>query len=571
MTIAKWIGGWLKGLSSDTKPTGTGLTGYTFIEINTGDIYYFNGTTWTLINSAGGNVGTAQSNTFGDFDQIFRSSRFLLRNPANTFSYIFATSAIGANRTITIPLLTGNDNLVTEAHTQTFTNKTISAANNSIVDSVVTAGAILKSNGTKYIGLPRGTANQILTVNAGGTDIVWSTPAGGGNVSTGSSNTYGDFDQIFRSARVIVRNPANTFGYNFTASAIAADRTVTIPLLTAGDTLVMEAFAATITNKTINATNNTITDTSTAAGDILKSNGSKFIRFGRGTANQVLAVNAGGTDIAWTTAGSGNVSTSGANTYGDFDQIFRSSRLKVTNPANTFNYSITGSAIAAARNLTLPLLTADDIVVTEAFAQTLSNKTINIDSNTLKHSTTNAAGDLYKSNGTSLQRLARGTANQLLQVNAGGTDIAWQTVAGATAREDLATTVSDAIAVGATTSYITMKANHQRLSTSALIALDDFIVDIDFTNKTQFRASFHVTRDSNTTVPSGSVFIRVVDSTNSANILFETAAISTEGRQTVTLTALPGWATGKKTIVPHARTSAGTKAPQIVGLNIWLK
>lgn len=57
----------------------------------------------------------------------------------------------------------------------------------------------------------------------------------------------------------------------------------------------------TLTNKTVNATNNTITDSSTAAGDVLKSNGTKFVRLARGSAFQVLAVNSGGSDLAYTT------------------------------------------------------------------------------------------------------------------------------------------------------------------------------------------------------------------------------------------------------------------------------
>lgn len=39
-----------------------------------------------------------------------------------------------------------------------------------------TAGDILKSNGTKYVRLPRGTALQQIRTNAAGTDIEWFTP-----------------------------------------------------------------------------------------------------------------------------------------------------------------------------------------------------------------------------------------------------------------------------------------------------------------------------------------------------------------------------------------------------------
>ena len=39
----------------------------------------------------------------------------------------------------------------------------------------------------------------------------------------------------------------------------------------------------------------------------------------------------------------------------------------------------------AARNVTLPLLTADDTLVTQAFAQTLTNKTIDAAANTISN------------------------------------------------------------------------------------------------------------------------------------------------------------------------------------------
>jgi len=54
-------------------------------------------------------------------------SAFRLRNPAQDFNYLFNTSAIVASRTITLPLLTGNDTLVFECHCQTLTNKTFVA------------------------------------------------------------------------------------------------------------------------------------------------------------------------------------------------------------------------------------------------------------------------------------------------------------------------------------------------------------------------------------------------------------------------------------------------------------
>ena len=64
---------------------------------------------------------------------------------------------------------------------------------------------------------------------------------------------------------------------------------------------------------------------------------------------------------------------------------FRSGKLGITNPANTFEYKFVGSAITTAdKNITLPLLTASDTAVTQAFAQTLTNKTMDFEDNTIK-------------------------------------------------------------------------------------------------------------------------------------------------------------------------------------------
>ena len=65
-------------------------------------------------------------------DFSVRSGKRKLRNPANTFDYVETASAITANRTITEPLLTGNDTRVYQAHTQTLTGKTISAETNTL-------------------------------------------------------------------------------------------------------------------------------------------------------------------------------------------------------------------------------------------------------------------------------------------------------------------------------------------------------------------------------------------------------------------------------------------------------
>jgi hypothetical protein len=261
-------------------------------------------------------VYTDQANTFGAFDQLFPTSRLKLGDSDASHAYIFAGSNLSANRTITWPLLTGNDIPVLEAFATTITNKTINATNNTITDTSTATGDLLKSNGTKFVRMARGTSLQVLRTNSGGTDLEWATPAGGGDVLLGGTNTYGDFDSIFRSSRIKLRNPANTFSYSFVGSAIDADRNWTLPLLTGNDVAVAEAHTQTVTNKTVNTTDNSLTATSQATGDILANNGSKFVRKARGTSLQVLRTNSGATDIEWASLDSERVGKSTASGNG---------------------------------------------------------------------------------------------------------------------------------------------------------------------------------------------------------------------------------------------------------------
>ena len=127
--------------------------------------------------------------------------------------------------------------------------------------------------------------------------------------------------------------------------------------------------------------------------------------------------------------------TSAVNDWGPFMQTFRNQNIRMMNPANTFGYLWNTSAIANSRNITLPLLTADDTIVFANHTQTLTNKTltsptmtaltINTDSNTIKHGTTNNAGDLLVNTGTKFDRFARGAADQILSMNASGTSTSW--------------------------------------------------------------------------------------------------------------------------------------------------
>lgn len=176
--------------------------------------------------------------------------------------------------------------------------------------------------------------------------------------------------------------------------------------------------------------------------------------------------------------------TDQTNTWGAFDQIFPSSRLLIQNPAATFNYTIAGSAITAGRTLTLPLLTGPDTVAVLALAQTFTNKTLVLSSNTV-NDTSAALGDLIKHDGTSYKRYAKGTSLQVLRVASGGADLEWASISSYTENKGSSTKSGDA----ATTTFTIA---HGLGSTPGFVAVtpgstdadSDYWITVDATNIT---------------------------------------------------------------------------------------
>jgi hypothetical protein len=109
----------------------------------------------------------------------------------------------------------------------------------------------------------------------------------------------------------------NAFNINIVVDAQTASKVVKLPAQTnTPDYISLRTQTETLTGKTINATSNTITDTGTAQGDLMVSNGTKFIRRGMGTGLQVLRTNSGATDLEWASIQSETVGKSTGNGTG---------------------------------------------------------------------------------------------------------------------------------------------------------------------------------------------------------------------------------------------------------------
>jgi hypothetical protein len=85
------------------------------------------------------------------------------------------------------------DNAVGTEHIQDGDIATADLANNSVTGAKIAlgsdaAGDIMYNNGTDWVRLPKGSADQVLTMNDAGTTPNWETPSGGGGGGGCSSN-----------------------------------------------------------------------------------------------------------------------------------------------------------------------------------------------------------------------------------------------------------------------------------------------------------------------------------------------------------------------------------------------
>jgi len=183
-----------------------------------------------------------------------------------------------------------------------------------------------------------------------------------------------------------------------------------------------------IVNADINATAGIdltkLNDSGFLQGDIIKHNGTDFVRFAKGTANQQIRVNAGGTDLEFFTVAGGSTHNILSPTHLDSvtatvvsgDLIFGN----VTPAWDRLPIGADNSVLAVAGTV-LNYQTIVNDLIDAAAAIDLSKLN---DSGFLQ-------GDLIKHNGTDLIRFAKGTGLQQIRVNAGGTDLEFFTPSGA--------------------------------------------------------------------------------------------------------------------------------------------
>jgi hypothetical protein len=162
---------------------------------------------------------------------------------------------------------------------------------------------------------------------------------------------------------------------------------------------------------------------------------------------------------------------------------FWDNRLRIWNPAKTFSYRIRGSALLANRDLTLPLLTANDEVAVLMAAQEVQNKTFNVNLNTLRN-TSNTIGQLLVGDGTKYLPLAMSaTGGHVLTVKNDLTGLEWAASA-ATTLDGLSDTVITTPASGQVLTYNGTNWVNSAGAAGAAIAnrMYDFTIYTDGTN-----------------------------------------------------------------------------------------
>ena len=129
MAITYYAGNRWSGTNSDRTGHATGslVAGLTFLETDTDDLYQWDGDSWNVI--AGDTVAQDLSNKTL-VSPVLTTPQ--INDSASDHQYVFAAGNLAADRTVTLPVLTGGDTLVFEAHAQALTGKTIVAGSNTI-------------------------------------------------------------------------------------------------------------------------------------------------------------------------------------------------------------------------------------------------------------------------------------------------------------------------------------------------------------------------------------------------------------------------------------------------------
>jgi hypothetical protein len=327
--------------------------------------------------------------------------------------YVIAVSELTADRTVTLPLLTGNDQVTMDAHTSTLTNKTIDLASNTVTGSLSEFNTALQSESFVGLAATQTLTNKTLTSpTITGTGAIAGTFTGNitgnvtGNTSGSSGSCTGNAATATLAADATTLATARTIaGKSFDGSA-----NITIAATDLSDTDQALAQASNVQfanltlsgNLTVNGTTTTVATTNTTISDNLLELNSGA---GSNANDSGILIERGSTGdnaiIAWdesadkfvvgtTTAtndATGNLTIATGTLVANVEGAVTGNASTATALANA--RTIAGQSFDGTGNITIA---STDLSNTSAIAlltasQTLTNKTIAAGSNTISGST----------------------------------------------------------------------------------------------------------------------------------------------------------------------------------------
>ena len=180
-----------------------------------------------------------------------------INDSSSDHKYIFASSELTANRTVTLPLLVGNDEFVFKAHTQTLTNKTLTAP---VISSISNTGTLTLPTSTDTL-VGKATTDTLTNKTLTSAVLGGTTTTASGNLlvdpATQILEVKGDGSSVV--GQIQLNCHANSHGQKIASAAHSegASNTLTLPggstIGNSDATLVSDIGAQTLTNKTLTA------------------------------------------------------------------------------------------------------------------------------------------------------------------------------------------------------------------------------------------------------------------------------------------------------------------------------
>lgn len=319
-------------------------------------------------------------------NKILTDSTTIFQDETETYKqFKLLLSSLTTTRTLTVP--DTNDTIAVLDMAQTFTSKTINADDNNITNIT---NAQIKSGATIDASkIANGTVSNTEFQRLG---ALTSAAVGISDTQTLTSKSFIDASTYF------INNSTTSKKMQVDLSELTTDTTRILTIPDASDTLVLVTMAQTLTNKIINATNNTITNITNAEIKAAAAIDATKIANGSVSNTEFQRLDGVGSAIV-------GISDSVTFTNKSFDD---SSTFYVDNidPSKKMQFQLSGISTTNTRVITIP--DSDITLVGVDLAQPLTNKTINSSQNTI----TNITNTSIKSDaGIDATKIADGTVS----------------------------------------------------------------------------------------------------------------------------------------------------------------